>query len=128
MSDSNAADLLKTDPEAPEGEEVEPFIGVSPEYRNYANEVDAPLLSEDPDLLELEMKGIEYGIEAKNIQPNSGERPEPFADMGKEEDAPAEPDEEPDDSWTKAQIEEYLDGRGIGYNQSMTKAELLELV
>jgi hypothetical protein len=33
----------------------------------------------------------------------------------------------PDESWTKAAIQEWLDGRGVEYPAKATKAELLAL-
>lgn len=34
----------------------------------------------------------------------------------------------PDNSWTKANMKEYMDGKNIGYNSGDTKADLLEKI
>lgn len=50
-----------------------------------------------------------------------------------EEPVVAEPDPEPsdvvpDESWTKAAIQQWLSDEGIYFTSSMTKADLLELI
>lgn len=107
------------------------YIGTDPIYQNHANDVDAPLASEDPAVAALEQLAKDYETEAASPA-NFLERPVVSDDSepdSEQTDPEVElPEGDPDQTWTKPQIQAYLDLGDIHWTTSMTKDELLELV
>lgn len=79
-----------------EGNDTSGYVGVDPEYRNYANETDKPLLGDD-ERIRLAEVGLltddeklaiqtESGDEKLAVQAESGEEPQPI-----DADADADP-------------------------------------